>query len=120
MRTVQHHLVKRDVKENQITIEVVDLPGAGGANHKYRCVYPAGTEAFINFQNGPIKENGVNGITQEVLIAICMDRLESFQKGNFACEDNASALEHLQFAMNYLKKRTIDRISRGVEGVSVL
>jgi hypothetical protein len=33
------------------------------------------------FQNGPIAEVGVNGVTHEVLLAIVADRLRSFQKG---------------------------------------
>lgn len=42
-----------------------------------------GHTCFIGFQNGPIKEVGVNGVTQEALIAICIDRLRSFQEGPF-------------------------------------
>lgn len=70
----------------------------------------------ILFQNGPIAENGVNGVTQEVLLAIIIDRLESFQKGPFACRDNAVALTHLETAKLWLFKRTLDRMQRGVEG----
>jgi len=70
----------------------------------------------LNFQNGPIAENGVNGITQEALIAVCIDHLESFQTGPYACRENAIALTKLQEAQMWLHKRTLDRMERGVEG----
>jgi hypothetical protein len=57
-------------------------PGQGGANHSYLIrgfddtsnpsngVVQGDKSLRILFQNGPIKENGVNGITQEALLAI--------------------------------------------------
>ena len=74
---------------------------------------------IIKFQNGPIKEHGVNGITQEALLTICADRLRSFQAGAFACRDNAVALTHIETALMWLQKRTRERMSRGVEGTNV-
>lgn len=68
------------------------------------------------FQNGPIKEFGVNGVTQESLLAIIIDRLKSFQSGPFACEANAFALSHCKSALHELQKRTRARIARGIEG----
>lgn len=70
----------------------------------------------ILFQNGPIPECGVNGITQEVLLAIVADRLRSFQQGPFACKANACALTHIEEAQHWLQQRTIERMRRGVEG----
>lgn len=72
----------------------------------------------INFQNGPIKESGVNGISNESLLAIVEDRLLGFQSGQFACRENAIALTKLQEAMMWLQKRTRDRVARGVEGTN--
>jgi hypothetical protein len=69
----------------------------------------------IRFQNGPIKEVGVNGITQEALLAIVMDRLRSFQAGPYACRENAVALTYIETAQMWLQKRTRDRLARGVE-----
>jgi hypothetical protein len=71
---------------------------------------------MISFQNGPIKENGVNGISQEALIAVLIDRLEGFQTGEFKCHDNQVALDHLQGSRLWLHKRTMDRVARNVEG----
>lgn len=68
------------------------------------------------FQNGPIPESGVNGVTHEVLLAIVADRLRSFQKGPYACKANACALTHIEEAQHWLQQRTIERMRRGVEG----
>lgn len=70
----------------------------------------------LAFQNGPIKEAGVNGVTHEVLLAVVIDRLEGYQSGQFACEENAVALEALRTAVIALKSRTQKRLARGVEG----
>lgn len=70
------------------------------------------------FQNGPIKESGINGISQEALIAVLIDRLEGFQSGQFKCHDNQVALDSLQNARLWLHKRTMDRVARGVEGTT--
>ena len=70
----------------------------------------------VNFQNGPIKEIGVNGVTHEALLAIVIDRLRSFQAGPYSCRDNAIALTNLEDALMRLQRRTRERIARGVEG----
>lgn len=99
-----------------ITIAVVDAVGAGGANHEYDVVLPDSSTTRISFQNGPIAEDGVNGLTQEVLLAICIDRLRSFQSGPYACRENALALTKLEEAVMWLHSRTRSRMERGVEG----
>ena len=70
----------------------------------------------LNFQRGPVKENGVNGLSNEVLLAIVAHRFEGFQKGQFACEDNAEALEHVYDALKVMAKRTSGRVMAQVEG----
>jgi hypothetical protein len=75
---------------------------------------------YINFQNGPINENGMNGVTQEVLLAIVADRLRSFQAGKYACRENAIALTKIEEAQHWLQSRTRARMSRGVEGTHAL
>lgn len=97
---------------------VMDDPGAGGANHVYDIIADESLLARILFQNGPIGEAGVNGVTQEALLAIVADRLRSFQSGSFACRENAVALTHIETAMLWLHKRTLDRQQRGVEGTN--
>jgi len=105
-----------------LTIEVIDEPGQGNACHRYMIRPNALTEAqpcCIHFQNGPINEAGVNGISGEALLAVVEDRLIGFQSGQFACRENAVALTKIQEAMMWLQKRTRDRMARGVEGTNV-
>lgn len=123
MRTLTDHAVNETNEALQIL--VTDEPGAGGANHRYviqtlpqplREELRSGLPCEVNFQNGPIKESGVNGVTQEALLAIVIDRLRSFQAGPYACKSNADALAHVETGLEHLKARTRERLSRGVEG----
>jgi hypothetical protein len=126
MRTINEHKV--NPANDRIEIKVVDQPGAGGANHVYEVWLPDavvdkdgeghthGPLTTISFQNGPINENGINGLTQEVLLAIVADRLRSFQAGPFACRENALALTKIEEAQHWLHSRTLARMQRGVEG----
>ena len=72
--------------------------------------------AEINFQEGPIKECGVNGVCNEDLINMVLERLECFQNTEFKCRENAIAITKLEEALMWLRKRTIAREQRGVEG----
>lgn len=114
MREVTGHRV--NPANDTIQILVLDAPGNGGANHEYAVKLPTGETTQISFQNGPIAEAGVNGLTQEVLLAIVADRLRSFQAGPFACRENALALTKIEEAQLWLHSRTLARMSRGVEG----
>jgi len=126
------HIVPGDSANHQLKIEVLDQPGQGGAHHLYKITglntktnvsdpfvalgcAPA-EHSTVLFQNGPIKEFGVNGITQEALLAILIHRLECFQAGPFRCRENAIALTHLEEALMWLQRRTVARIKRNVEG----
>jgi len=113
-RTLDEHKV--NPANDTLTISVMDEPGSGGANHEYVVSGGRMEPIEISFQNGPIAESGVNGITQEVLLAIVADRLRGFQSGKFACKANACALTHVEEAMHWLQQRTIERMRRGVEG----
>lgn len=103
-----------------LTVEALDEPGSGGANHLYQISGYAGksgaTSVLIEFQNGPIGEAGVNGLTHEALLTILIDRLHAFQLGPFANAYNAKALSHIQHARGALFDRTNERLKRGVEG----
>jgi hypothetical protein len=114
LRTLDGHKV--NPANDQLIISVLDGPGHGGASHEYRVSLPNSTPTMISFQNGPIAEAGVNGITHEVLLAILIDRLQGFQSGQYACRENATALTHLQDAQHWLQHRTRERMVRGVEG----
>jgi hypothetical protein len=105
-------------------IIAIDEKGVGNANHKYhiesqvRECLDDERRVFsqVKFQKGAIKESGVNGCHNEDLIAIVIDRLEGFQSGDYACKENQMALDKLTEALLWLRKRTMDRENRGVEG----
>ena len=107
-----------------LRILVADEPGPGNANHEYNIFRNRKADnnpfllSHIHFQFGPIHEWGVNGVSNEALLAIVEDRLLGFQSGEYACRENAVALTKIQEAMMWLQKRTRDRVSRGVEGTS--
>lgn len=116
-----------DIGSDRFTsVIVLDEPGQGNACHEYivgftnsREIYNKIPFAKVSFQNGPIIENGVNGCHQEDLLAIVIDRLQCFQAGEFACDDNQEAMEHIEKALKCLNRRTEERKKRGVEGTSV-
>ena len=110
-----------------LAIEVLDGPGQGNACHVYKIHGPRtigdngkdyADAQCVKFQNGPIAEAGVNGISQEALLTIVEDRLIGFQSGPYACPENGIALIKIQEALMWLQKRTLDRVKRGVEGTS--
>jgi hypothetical protein len=70
----------------------------------------------IHFQEGPIKEAGVNGLMNEDLIAMVICRLEHFNQSEFRCRENSMAITKLEEALLWLRKRTMGREERGVEG----
>jgi hypothetical protein len=118
--------------DDKLKIEAIDDPGQGGANHFYLITgadYHANPSIKVDngiplppgailFQNGPINEHGVNGVTQEALLEIVADRLRSFQAGPFSCRENALALTKIEEAQHWLQQRTLARMRRGVEGTN--
>lgn len=124
MRVITDH--KLNGLNDALSITVLDEPGQGGACHEYAISYGDIADSTghsqrttrISFQNGPILEAGVNGISGEALLAIVIDRLRSFQSGPFACRENAIALTNLEESLMWLQERTRDRLARGVEGTN--
>lgn len=143
-RNICDHIVDGDISSNKLTITVLDEPGQGGASYDYRisATYQKGektpiqhhiddavirigsngeitiTLGRVKFQNGPIKEFGVNGVTHEALLAIVIDRLRSFQNGRYPSSENEQALTYCEAALASLKQRTRKRIQRGIEGTN--
>jgi hypothetical protein len=133
MRVITDHKVNG--LNESIIIDVRDQPGHGGANHVYAIDLappgrPTQAASFLSFQNGPISTpDDMNGITNESIIAVAIDRMRGFQyernldgtfnfnsRGKYACKENAQALTYLEEALMWLQKRTLDRMRRGVEG----
>ena len=105
MREITSHKTNR--LNEALTIEVLD----DNTYHTYRITVPNGTSVNkpvccdIEFQKGPIAEVGINGISNEALLAIVEDRLLGFQSGGFYCRENALALIKIQEAMMWLQRR---------------
>lgn len=112
---VTHHATSEDTA---VRVYARDAAGAGGANLQYSITFPGCMMLGgipILFQEGPVTAYGINGCTNESLLAIVADRLECFQAGSFKCRENAIALDAVKVAMESLKNRTRDRLARGVE-----
>ncbi len=130
-----------DHKNNKFNRECVEVTTADyrsddGAHHKYKIAvyhdYTTGidtgiddaaaaeivpvAEVVLEFQNGGLKEVGANGITDQALLAIVLDRWRSFNDGQFRCRENSLAITHLEEALMWNEKRSNDRARRGVEG----
>lgn len=114
MRTLDDHKV--NPANDLLTVTVLDEPGSGGACHAYDITGGEAVPTHIRFQNGPIAEAGVNGVTHEALLAILCDRMRGFQSGPYASADNAEALTCMEQAQTALQRRTKARMARGVEG----
>lgn len=108
-------------------VYVVDEKGPGNANHQYIVVNKKDIDiditelnnviGEITFQKGPrALEESQHGVLDVDLLEICRDRLKGFQSGDFACEENQKALEHIEIALMYLNKRVEDRHFRNVLG----
>ncbi len=125
MRSITAHQ-KNECNRNITIVADERNPEHGNASHVYELTptldqpVPGSGVRFenvtIEFQNGPIKEVGTNGITDEALLAIVADRLEGFQSSKYACRENALALTKIQEALHWLEHRTRAREARGVEG----
>src|SRR6185312_9226683 len=125
MRELTSHKV--NPANDKLVVQVLDEPGSGGANHLYHITgfnsssnvsdpwtarhgQPA-EHSTILFQNGPINEVGVNGLTHEALLAILIDRMEGFQAGPYASADNQEALDAMRTAQTALQRRTLARMA---------
>lgn len=110
-----------------IVVKTADVRASDGANHKYQVlVYtnplsegvqqgPIAT-CDINFQDGGLSEVGPNGITDQALIAVVLDRVRGFNEGPYRCRENSVMITKLEEALMWDRKRADDRSMRGVEG----
>lgn len=82
-----------------------------------------GNGLSLDWQNGPLGRDAdrqaPNGAFVETVIASAKQRIEFYQEasdGKFYCDENASAIQHLERALEYLALRTQKREARQVEG----
>jgi len=101
----------------RILADARDVDSGGGSSHRYEVEIGGSEVAVIQFQHGPRKAEGSTpGITEEVLLAILIDRLKGFQAGPFSCRENALTLTKLQEALHWSRHRADERAKRGVLG----
>lgn len=89
--------------------QVIQVPDFTGAGHVVE-------RKFIRvvFQNGFPKDVGINGCRVEDVIDVALERLERYQEGPLACEENEAALRHLRMSREALELRRIRRQEQGV------
>lgn len=71
----------------------------------------------FKIQNGPIKENGINGCQVNTLIHTALMIVEGLN-AKFPCEENEKVITSLKQALLFLDQRTADREKREVEGTN--
>lgn len=75
----------------------------------------AGENTFpIQFQSGSIQEHGVNGVTNEALLAVLIHRTKILNN-NLPCDENIRAITYMENALDLFGKRTAGRKTRRVE-----
>jgi transcriptional regulator with XRE-family HTH domain len=85
----------------------VDRPGPGGICHQYE-FYAAQEEGIgyavgaVHFQEGKIKEAGVNGVRHEAVMSVIIDRLRALYVSGRIREKEEIALAHLLQARHAL------------------
>ena len=91
--------------------------GTDVEGHVYYTTYGKDSQ-LVSFQHGPVGKVGVNGITNEHLLAILKHRLNYLNK-QVPSPYNDEALYHVTKALAILETRTADRKRRQVEGTNV-
>lgn len=81
VRSVPDH-VQSIYLDDRVEVCRMDRPGPGGASHAYE-IFTADDSlgrplCRIHFQEGPADEVGINGVQEEALVAIVIDRLKAF------------------------------------------
>jgi hypothetical protein len=69
----------------------------------------------IQFQHGPVGENGVNGVQNEDVLKLLAMRLRGLNS-SFPCRENSIAITKIEEALLWLEHRTAIRVEQGVEG----
>lgn len=123
-REITTHKIGAFNKEHISVYAIDEVQEKTGANHDYEIHLHQSTEAGkdvlqtlrIKLQKGPLKEAGANGFSDQALIAIVLDRLQGFQKGEYPSTDNEEAISHLELCLEAMARRYKERANRGVEG----
>ena len=124
---MQRELSTIQKREKLNRVFAIDEVGNGGANHRYvvegmpiKDNKELGVYGLVvQFQDGARNEkDSISGVLDVDLLEIVRDRLKSFQKGDFACRENACALTKIEEALMWMNRRVEDRIERNVLGTN--
>ena len=91
--------------------------GQATAGHRYEFRHGEVEIGGLNFQFGPVKQVGVNGVQTEGVLSALIDRTQVLDAA-FQCDENKEAIAHLEEALHLFNKRTADRRARQVEGLA--
>lgn len=94
------------------------LMGPKQAGHNYVALV-GDTTMCVDFQNGTIPDEGLNGLTNEALLHILVHRTKILND-LYPCRENSIAITKMQEAIMWFEERTQDRVNRGVEGSNEL
>lgn len=70
-------------------------------------------DMVVPFQNGPVASNGVNGLTNEALLAVLIHRTTALND-KFPCDENKFAIAHMQAALTCFEERISRRTAQGI------
>jgi hypothetical protein len=82
-------------------------------------INPKTSTIVFRFQNGPIKEYGINGVQIDNLGKVWLAILKEFNK-KFPCRENAITITKIEEALLWQMQRKINREKRGVEGTNTI
>jgi len=91
-----------------------------GTKHHFEVVETATGKSLsrIDFQEGPVKEAGVNGVQDYHLLQIIRERLVNSINSKYTTHELELALDYVEAAIMQLNKRTVARQLAKKEGTS--
>ena len=72
----------------------------------------------IPWQNGPVREDGINGIQADDVLGQVLTYLEAVNVEPYVNEHTSTAIAHIDAARRELRLRTAEREAAGTEGTS--
>lgn len=122
MRTITEHHDGHGLNESiGIIADERDAKNGGNGSHHYDFTASKGTAVhqvgFIQFQHGPrLDPKSRIGVTEAALYVVLIDRLEGFQAGPFACDENMQQIDLLKQCLALTKARADARAAAGILG----
>ena len=97
-----------------LTCNAISKTADGTDVEGHRYDFPE-AKATLNFQHGTVAEAGINGVTNETLLAALIHRTKVLN-AKFPCRQNSIAITKMEEALMWFENRTAERQKRGVEG----